>query len=198
LKALLYFNVAMGQAKRRREAGERTSWCRTCTLCCVLPRIEALDKPMYRPCHHIANHGCGIFGQSARPNACLAYECAYLSARLTHAPERHSIPHPLEAGAYFHHDPMENAVVLFVDPAKPEVWKRSAIPSLLRPRLAAGQTLVVFDRGRQMTITTVALFDSVLTRDFVVFAQTEGRPLDNDSFAEWRAEPTRQGKGENS
>ena len=38
----------MGQAKRRREAGERVSWCRTCTLCCVLPEIVALGKPMYR------------------------------------------------------------------------------------------------------------------------------------------------------
>ncbi len=175
----------MGQAKRRRDAGERTSWCRTCTLCCVLPHIVALEKPMYRACQHIANHGCGIFGQPERPKACISYECAYLAARLTDAPDRHSIPHPLEAGAYFHRDPVENAMVLFVDPAKPEVWKRSAIPALLRPTLVAGRTLVIFDRGRQMTVTTAALFDLVLTRDFVEFAETESRPLDIDSFREW-------------
>ena len=176
----------MGQAKRRREAGERTSWCRTCTLCCILPQITALDKPMYRACSHIANKGCGIFGQSTRPATCSAYACAYLTARLNGALDRNQIPHPLDSGAYFHLDPHEKAIVLFVDPAKPELWKRSAIPSLLRTRLQAGETLVIFDRGRQMTIASVQLFEHILTRDFVAFADTEGRPLDVTSFAEWQ------------
>ncbi|MGL4634878.1 MAG: hypothetical protein ACRCWF_02765 [Beijerinckiaceae bacterium] len=176
----------MGQAKRRRDAGERVSWCRTCTLCCVLPEIMALEKPMYRPCAHIANKGCSLFGNDERPKACVAYECAYLSARMTDAPERNSIPHPLDAGAYFHRDPVENAIVLFVDPAKPEAWKRSAIPGLLRPAIAAGQTLVIFDRGRQLTVSTQAIFDMILSRDFVAFAESEGRPLDINSFAEWQ------------
>uniref|UniRef100_UPI001D0ED39B hypothetical protein n=1 Tax=Klebsiella pneumoniae TaxID=573 RepID=UPI001D0ED39B len=68
----------MGQAKRRKEAGERISFCRTCTYCCTLPEILALDKPAYRSCRHIANGGCSIFGQPERPGACLAYSCAYL------------------------------------------------------------------------------------------------------------------------
>jgi hypothetical protein len=175
----------MGQAKRRREAGERVSWCRTCTYCCVLPEIAALGKPMYRACGHIRDRGCGIFGEPERPAACAAYACAYLSARLADGPDRNRIPHPLDAGAYFHRDPVENAIVLFVDPARPALWKASAIPALLRPAIAAGATLVVFDRGRQMTIASEALFDAVLARDFVAFA--EGRPLDVGSFTEWRA-----------
>lgn len=177
----------MGQAKRRREAGERISWCRTCTLCCVLPKIAALDKPMYRPCRHIADQGCGIFERPERPAACGAYACAYLAARLANSADRNRIPHPLEAGAYFHRDPAERAVVLFVDPARPELWKRSAIPGLIRPALEAGETLVIFDRGRQLTITSPAILDAVLQRDFVRFAEGEGRPLDVDSFHEWRA-----------
>jgi hypothetical protein len=177
----------MGQAKRRREAGERISWCRTCTLCCVLPEIAALGKPMYRPCRHLAGKGCGVFGQAERPAACAAYECAYLTARLTDGPDRNRIPHPLEAGAYFHRDPAENAIVVFVDPAKPEAWKRSAIPDLLRPELRAGRTLVIFDRGRQLTVGSPELFEAVLLRDFVAFAEAEGRPLDVETFGEWRA-----------
>jgi hypothetical protein len=175
----------MGQAKRRRDAGERVSWCRTCTLCCVLPEIMALEKPMYRACGRIRDRGCGVFGKAERPSACVAYECAYLSARLSDAPERNRIPHPLDAGAYFHRDPVEKAIFLFVDPAKPEVWKRSVIPDLVRPALARGDTLVVIDRGRQMTIAGEALLDAVLARDFIVFAEGEGRPLDVPSFAEW-------------
>ncbi|MGL4240770.1 MAG: hypothetical protein ACRCTI_06615 [Beijerinckiaceae bacterium] len=177
----------MGQAKRRREAGGRISWCRTCTYCCVLPEIAALGKPMYRRCRHIENDCCGIFGRPERPSACTAYACAYLAARLAESPDRNRIPHPLDAGAYFHRDPVENAVVLFVDPARPQAWKASAIPGLLRPELMAGRALVIFDRGRQMTISSPELFEAVLARDMVAFAEAEGRPLDVETFAEWRA-----------
>lgn len=176
----------VGQAKRRRDAGERVSWCRTCTLCCVLPAIGALDKPMYRRCNHIVDGGCGIFERPERPRTCSAYSCAYLAARLAGSADRNRIPHPLDAGAYFHRDPQERAIVLFVDPAKPEAWKRSAIPDLLRPALAAGEALVIFDRGRQMTIGSPALFEAVLQRDMVAFAEGEGRALDVETFSEWR------------
>jgi hypothetical protein len=174
----------MGQAKRKKEVGARVSWCRTCTLCCTLPDIAELDKPMYRSCRHIHDHGCGIFGAPGRPAACLAYECAYLSARLSDAPDRNRIPHPLDAGAYFHRDPVEKAFVLFVDPARPEVWKRSAIVDYLRPWIAAGYALLVIDRGRRMVITTAALFEEVLRTDYVAFADAEGRPRDIPSYDE--------------
>ncbi len=167
----------MGEAKRRKLTGERISHCRTCTLCCTLPDILALDKPMYRPCRHIANAGCSIFGRPERPATCLAYECAYLQARQGDGPDRNRIPHPLEAGAYFHRDPVERAIVVFVDPAKPEAWKRSAIPDLLRPYLRSGFTLVVLDRGRRMTIASPAIFEEVLKMDYVAFADAQGQPL---------------------
>jgi hypothetical protein len=176
----------MGQAKLRRAAGERVSWCRTCTYCCVLPEIIALEKPMYRACGHIANRGCGIFGTPARPGACLAYECAYLAARLADSPDRNRIPHPLEAGAYFHRDPKERAIVLFVDPARPELWKASAIPALFRSAIEAGEILVIFDRGHQLTINGLAHFEAILKRDFVAFAESEGRKPVIASFGEWK------------
>ena len=172
----------MGQAKRRKILGERVSHCRTCTLCCTLPDILALSKPMYRPCRHIENAGCGIFGAPERPATCLAYECAYLQARKGDGPDRNRIPHPLEAGAYFHRDPVERAFVLFVDPAKPEVWKRSGLVDILRPAMRAGFTLVVLDRGRRMTITSPALFEEVLKMDYVAFADAQGQPLDVPEF----------------
>jgi hypothetical protein len=173
----------MGEARRRKAGNERISWCRTCTLCCTLPDILALDKPMYRPCRHIRDQGCGLFGQPERPRTCEAYMCAYLSARLSDAPDRNRIPHPLEAGAYFHRDPIEKAVVLFVDPARPELWKRSGLVACLRPWIERGHVLLVIDRGRRMTIGSVALFDEVLKRDYVRFAEAEGRPLDIPEFA---------------
>lgn len=175
----------MGQAKKKREAGARISWCRTCTYCCALPTITALDKPMYRRCGHIRDQGCGIFGESQRPAACISYNCAYLSARLAGSPDRNRIPHPLEAGAYFHRDPVEKAVVLFIAPDRPAAWKASAIPALMRNVLGQGETLVIFDRGHQMTISTLPQFEAVLARDFVAFVESEGRKPDIPSFTEW-------------
>ncbi|MBN8535318.1 MAG: hypothetical protein J0L51_14655 [Rhizobiales bacterium] len=175
----------MGQAKQKKQAGARISWCRTCTYCCVLPKIVALDKPMYRRCKHIENQGCGIFGQPERPSACISYNCAYLSARLAESPDRNRIPHPLEAGAYFHRDPIEKAVVLFVDPDRPDLWKASAIPDLMRNVVRGRETLVIFDRGHQMTVTNVEQLDAIVTRDFVAFAEGQGRQPDFPEFREW-------------
>lgn len=171
----------MGEAKRRQATGTPSSWCRACTYCCTLPDIAALEKPMYRPCGHIRG-GCGIFGRPERPGACLAYECAYLTARRTQAPDRNRIPHPLDAGAYFHRDPVEKVFVLFIDPDRPQRWKASPVVDYLRPHLAAGFALLVIDRGRRMVIPTPALFEEILRKDYVDFADREGRPLDIPSY----------------
>lgn len=176
----------MGEAKRRREGGDRLSWCRSCTLCCVLPDIASLDKPMYRACRHVADGGCGIFGRPERPTACLAYQCAYLTARLAGTADRNRIPHPMEAGAYFHRDPVVRLYVLFVDPRRPEHWKRTAIADYLMARLKEGFELLVVDRGRRMAISSPALLAEVLKRDYVAFAANQGRPIDDVSFAEYR------------
>lgn len=173
----------MGQAKRRREAGERISHCRTCTYCCSLPEIQALDKPAYHACRHIENGGCAIFGKPERPSACTAYVCAYLAARLTDAPERNRIPHPLDCGAYFHRDPVEKVIFLFVDPQRPLLWKASTLVEFLRIQLGVGFALFVTDRGRQMVVRDGQTFELLLANDLAAMADRDRRPLDIPSFA---------------
>lgn len=151
-------------------------------MCCTLSEIVALEKPMFVPCRHIEGQGCGVFGKPERPAACNAYECAYYTARRTNAPDRNRIPHPLDAGAYFHKDPVERAFVLFVDPARPEIWKRSGIVDYLRPFLAEGFALLVLDRGRRMTIRSLFHFEEVLKMDYVAFADSQGLPKDIASY----------------
>jgi hypothetical protein len=151
----------------------------------VLPAILALDKPMYRACQHIRDQGCGLFGQPERPQTCISYACAYLAARLAESPDRNHIPHPLEAGAYFHRDPAEKAVVVFVDPKRPDLWKATAIPDFLRHALSRRETIVLYDRGHQMTLTAPEQLEAVLARDFVAFVEAEGRKPDIASFQEF-------------
>ncbi|WP_043540354.1 hypothetical protein [Salinarimonas rosea] len=182
----------MGEAKRKAKLGVAASPCRGCTYCCTLPEILALDKPMYRPCGYIAAQasgapGCGLFGAPERPGTCRAYECAYLTAQRTSHPDRRRIPHPLDAGAYFHKDPLENALVVFVDPDRPLAWKSSALVEIFRSASVAGMPLVIFDRGRRMTIRTPRHYEEILRRDMVAFADAQGMPREIASFEAERA-----------
>lgn len=55
--------------------------CGDCRVCCRLPDIPELDKPINTWCKHTdletAGGGCGIYED--RPKTCREYECAWLS-----------------------------------------------------------------------------------------------------------------------
>ncbi|WP_163312681.1 hypothetical protein, partial [Klebsiella aerogenes] len=86
----------------------------------------------------------------------------YLTARLADSPDRNKIPHPLDCGAYFHRDPVEKVIFLFVDPARPQLWKASAVVDLLKAEIAAGLVVFITDRGRQMVVRDGYIFGQVL------------------------------------
>jgi hypothetical protein len=176
----------MGQAKRRRDFLDAQPLCRGCDLCCVLPDIAALDKPMYKPCGYLcaAENGaaCSVFGQPMRPRTCIEYDCAYVRAHRLNHEDQHRIPHPLDCGAYTHIDPVTNVVVVFVDFKKPELWKQTSLAPYIRAFLAQGCEGLIIDRGRRLVIRNVFVFDQLLKTDFVAFADKEGRPRDIESY----------------
>lgn len=47
--------------------------CGACTLCCVIPAIDELGKPVDVPCKHLTAHGCSIYEE--RPQVCRDFEC---------------------------------------------------------------------------------------------------------------------------
>lgn len=50
--------------------------CGTCTLCCKLLAIGALEKPRDRWCGHcVPGQGCGIY--KSRPRECVHFECGW-------------------------------------------------------------------------------------------------------------------------
>lgn len=52
--------------------------CGSCTLCCKLLGIDALQKPPARWCSHCrAGTGCTIY--SERPDECRTFDCLYIS-----------------------------------------------------------------------------------------------------------------------
>jgi hypothetical protein len=177
----------MGEAKRRRAAGEAGSPCRTCTLCCSILEIEALEKPMYRPCSHLAGHACGIWGQPQRPHVCAEFRCLHVVLREAAGGGTNPIEHPLDAGAYLAKEPGANQISVFVDPLRPERWKSSRLVGYLRPLVQRGFVLEIVDRGRRMEIGSAALFEEVLKLDYVAFADRQRRPLDYPSYAEFHS-----------
>lgn len=49
--------------------------CGTCTLCCRVLEIRALDKPAGILCRHNTGTGCGIYPE--RPEACARWHCLW-------------------------------------------------------------------------------------------------------------------------
>jgi hypothetical protein len=177
----------VGAAKQRKNAGARISHCRTCTLCCSLPHIEALEKPAYQACCHIMYAGCSLFCKPERPAPCIAYECAYLSGksgRPNGLKGASDLPHPLECGAYFHLEATSRTLFVFIDPHKPERWKSSRLMDVFRASLSQGYGLFITDRGRTMLISELHVFEALLAHDVVAFANSEQKPLDIPSFAD--------------
>lgn len=64
---------------------ERT--CGKCSACCIAPSISqsGFEKPMYEPCKHLGQVGCGIY--ATRPGLCRRFRCGWLDGADTERPD---------------------------------------------------------------------------------------------------------------
>jgi hypothetical protein len=89
--------------------------CGTCSLCCKLPRIEELAKDAGEWCSHCKpGRGCQIYAD--RPVICRNFACAWLDHRIGHGwrpTTSHMVVYQQRAN-----------VLVLVDPAYPDAWKR--------------------------------------------------------------------------
>lgn len=49
--------------------------CGGCTVCCSTVGVHEFDKPIWTPCIHQKNAGCGIY--ETRPASCQTFYCLY-------------------------------------------------------------------------------------------------------------------------
>ena len=95
-------------------AAERS--CAGCTLCCKLLGIAELAKPAAQWCAHCAvGEGCKIY--ETRPAECRSFNCAWLldaSLGPEWAPKR----------CRFMIARDQNRIVIHVDPAQPDAWRK--------------------------------------------------------------------------
>lgn len=176
----------MGEAKRRFSQTKRivVGACSGCTLCCLVPAIEELQKPPFRACQHICDVGCAIHDAEERPEVCGGFRCRYIQAHERGIDERHILPHPLEAGAYAFEPLDSGLIVLCVDPTRPYVWKKTGLVPFLEEFVEAGFTLNIVDRGYIFPLRTVDHLGEIVARDYVEGARLMGKPSNIPGYAD--------------
>jgi hypothetical protein len=92
--------------------------CGTCTLCCKVYDVPALEKPMGQWCGHCRpGRGCGI--HATRPDHCRAFHCLWMTENWLGPewkPERSKLVLTM--------DPVNRFLLVQVDPGSPAAWKR--------------------------------------------------------------------------
>ena len=102
--------------------------CGTCSLCCKLIGIAALDKPIDQWCPHCAKSGgCSIY--ATRPDECRTFNCEWLVN-----PNVGDAWQPTRAKMVLHHvnDAGMDKVVVHVDPGSPQAWRKEPFYGELR------------------------------------------------------------------
>ncbi len=91
--------------------------CGTCSLCCILPDIDALSKPANAVCRHcVPGQGCRIYAD--RPKLCADFQCRWIEDAL--------LPPEWEpARAHMMVYEQGRQITVLVDPAHPDVWRHA-------------------------------------------------------------------------
>ena len=124
--------------------------CGTCTLCCKVMRIVALEKPAGEWCGHCTvGAGCSIHGQ--HPAECAAFHCAYLTS-----PALSEAWRPAKSKLVVVSEFDGRRLAIHVDPDRPNAWREEPFHSQIRQwgRTAAAQMMqvVVWVRNRAIVI----------------------------------------------
>ncbi|CDN56903.1 Blr5563 protein (plasmid) [Neorhizobium galegae bv. officinalis bv. officinalis str. HAMBI 1141] len=105
--------------------------CGTCTLCCRLPEISALDKPPDAWCRHCTEgQGCAIY--TDRPQLCRDFLCLWMTD-----PGVPEVWQPLTSKMLVYEQGAQLTVL--VDPDHPDVWKQAPYRSDLNDWAEAAQ-----------------------------------------------------------
>jgi hypothetical protein len=100
--------------------------CGECTLCCKLLKIEVLNKPKGRWCEHcLPGKGCKIY--SERPDECRRFHCGYLTLEYLGDEWK-----PSHSKIVLVAELEGNRIAAYVDPQRPDAWKREPYYSQLK------------------------------------------------------------------
>ena len=117
--------------------------CGSCTLCCKLIDVPAVEKPMGQWCRH-CKPGSGCTIHDTRPDQCRTYDCLWRAGTFL-GPEWK----PDRARFVLTVDPATQFLLIQVDPALPTAWRKEPYYSQIRKwavtGLGNGRQVVVFN-----------------------------------------------------
>ena len=144
-----------------------TRQCGSCTLCCKVLAVAALEKPAGVWCRHCRpGQGCGIYEE--RPQECRTFGCLWLAdpnfpEELK--PERSKLVFVLEAN--------KSRVVAHCDPGRPLAWREAE-----NYRLLKNMAIVSADSGRQVVVALRDRYTAILPdRDVPLGAVRPGQSI---------------------
>ncbi|TCS13230.1 YkgJ family cysteine cluster protein [Caulobacter sp. BK020] len=106
--------------------------CGDCGMCCKLMGVAVLDKPAHAWCgHYRKGAGCGIYAD--RPAACADYACCWLNA-----PNLDDRWRPDRARFVLHREHEGRTLVVEVDPAAPDAWRKAPFHETFKAWAARG------------------------------------------------------------
>ncbi|HJR55253.1 MAG TPA: hypothetical protein VJ798_01645 [Rhizomicrobium sp.] len=123
--------------------------CGTCTLCCKVMGIHALDKPRGVWCSHaMPGQGCAIY--ETRPEECRKFACVWLADENL-GPEWK----PEKCKMVLVSEEARKRTMVYVDASMPDAWKRSPYLERLTALMHAGLPLgrlVFIDVGGKVSL----------------------------------------------
>jgi hypothetical protein len=141
--------------------------CGTCSLCCKLPYVAELNKPIDTWCRHCkpGRNGCGIYPD--RPGTCKSFACHWLKDLVD------DVWFPAQCKMVLT-QLRENHLLVTVDPGFPNAWRREPYYASLRNYAVRG----VFVEVRIGRRTVRLLPDGSEQEVYRSQAHIEGRPED--------------------
>lgn len=116
--------------------------CGTCSICCKIVAVDALNKPAHQWCvHSVPRKGCGIHG--SHPDVCRVWKCGWQVM-----PQLDASWKPERCGFILRNELAGKQFVIDVDPTKPGAWRREPYYSWIKRRARASdlqrQQVVVY------------------------------------------------------
>lgn len=127
----------------------RSEGCGTCTLCCKIMKVEALDKGANIWCKHcVPGMGCSIYIE--RPQACEEWACVWLQSQNRFDGSRMGPelkPDKCHVVVDISKDPL--MVILRVDPSYPDAYRKPRIQHMIKYFRERGLRVIVACGGRR-------------------------------------------------
>ena len=142
--------------------------CGGCNLCCIIPAIPELGKPVDTRCEHLTDSGCGIYHSPRRPQACRDFNCGWLEGLYGDGTAR-----PDWVGAYVtgvaDGDGLDGSVagmmVRALDNSPKNFEASESLMKLVRQVLEGGRDVLVASGERRRVITRNLVHLTKVVRD---------------------------------